>query len=745
MFSALRLPPINNFWVKLGLLLTGTIFALLAMVWLYALLVTQHTETEHIEQAQIGQSPEGLTMTEWYNIQSIVKQAEYQYSWHAPEFETASGYYWAPNNAQGWQTKFTIQGAQIESQRANDWSWGLDLMNYGYVGAMLPVDTKPALHVDKEVLTYQWDSNLSEWWINTPIGLEQGFTLQQRPPGRKQQTALSIEMDITGNLEPIQDGNRIIFFDSNNDAIVSYDKLQVTDANGDFIPANLQLITFPKPYLKIVINDTNATYPLTIDPLVQAAKLTASDAVNDDAFGIRVAISKDTIVVSASNQDSGTGAVYVFARPENGWATITETAKLTASDAANYDYFGSSLAISDDTIVVGAVNSNAEIYSGAAYIFVRPDDGWMTTNETVKLTPSDAATNDDFGSAVAINDELVVVGAHRKSDGEEQNVGAAYIYIRPEDGWEAITETAKLTASDSFSFNAFGRPLAINDRKDAIVVGASGVNGAGAVYVFERPESGWVTITETAKLTSSDAFTNDAFGSNLDISDDIIVAGAPGDDGDSNIINIGAAYIFVRPVTGWETMTETAKLTASDSDDSDVFGNAVEIYQDTIIVGAPFKEYAGMERVGAVYTFIRPIDGWKTSTENDKFIAAVPVKGNTFGNSVDINGDTIVVGSWGSAHVFAYNTLTIAKEGNGTGIVTSLPTGINCGMACANHFTPGTSVTLTSTADIGSTFTGWAGACSGAGECNVSVDATKLVTATFNKNSYFTYLPIVVD
>ena len=151
--------------------------------------------------------------------------------------------------------------------------------------------------------------------------------------------------------------------------------------------------------LLVRVDDAGAKYPLVIDPFIQQAKLTASDGAENENFGISVAIGGDTVVVGA-NAHFGTSAVqgsaYVFVKPGSGWANATETAELTASDRAVNDNFGVSVAISGDTVVVGANGDDSN--RGSAYVFVKPGSGgWANATETAKLTASDGAANDQFG------------------------------------------------------------------------------------------------------------------------------------------------------------------------------------------------------------------------------------------------------------------------------------------------------------------------------------------------------------
>ena len=171
----------------------------------------------------------------------------------------------------------------------------------------------------------------------------------------------------------------------------------------------------------------------------QVAKLTALDGQDNDQFGRSVAVDGDTAVVAAALGDGGVdnaGAAYVFTKPDRGWGDTMETAKLTASDGSDTDLFGFSLAVDGNSVVVGAYwdDDNGDD-SGSVYVFTKPNTGWANASETVKLTPSDRAAADSFGISVALDGDTMAVGAyqvnHVDGDGNTvSNSGAAYVFIR---------------------------------------------------------------------------------------------------------------------------------------------------------------------------------------------------------------------------------------------------------------------------------------------------------------------------
>ena len=321
----------------------------------------------------------------------------------------------------------------------------------------------------------------------------------------------------------------------------------------------------------------------------QAAKLTASDGANNDHFGNSVAVDGDTIVVGAYGDDdngSGSGSAYVFTKPANGWATTSTAAKLTASDGAAEDRFGISVAVHGNTIVVGAYEDDDNgSASGSAYVFTKPANGWATTSTAAKLTASDGATHDHFGQRVAMHGDTIVVGAHYDDDNGTDS-GSAYVFTKPANGWATTSTAAKLTASDGAANDWFGIRVAVHE--DTIVVGAhyDDDNGqdSGSAYVFTKPANGWATTSTAAKLTASDGAAEDYFGRSVAVHGDTIVVGAHSDD--DNGSNSGSAYVFTKPANGWATTSTATKLTASDGAAGDLFGNSVAVDGDTIVVGA---------------------------------------------------------------------------------------------------------------------------------------------------------------
>ncbi len=442
--------------------------------------------------------------------------------------------------------------------------------------------------------------------------------------------------------------------------------------------------------LYVVAPDASASQEYTVNvtrnPLAQTAYVKANNTDVNDTFGQSVAISGDLMVVGAPYEDGlddgtqdNSGSAYVYTRNDTGsWKFST---KLKASNPDIDDAFGKSVAIDGDTIVVGAyyesgsattVNGTADnlkAKSGAAYVFERStSDSW---SQTAYLKGSHAATNDLFGEAVAIDNNTIIVGV-TMDDTSAINAGGAYVFVRSGNTWQ---EQAFLQASTGESNDRFGGSVAIN--QDTIVIGATDesgsaieVNGfddndsvdyyaAGAAYIFERTGTNW---EETAYLKSSNTDDQLYFGNAVGVSENTVVVGCRFDNSDTNNINgdqynqsapsSGAVYVYVRNGDYW---VFDSYLKAPNSDTNDLFGLSVAIDGDHIIVGAPgeasnAQEINGNQNnnaslgFGASYIFRR-----NSSSDAWEFLSYLKA-GNAdsldnFGMSVDIDGDTAIVGA----------------------------------------------------------------------------------------------------
>ncbi len=282
----------------------------------------------------------------------------------------------------------------------------------------------------------------------------------------------------------------------------------------------------------------------------QEQKLTASDGVVDDWFGISLSLGGDTALVGAHGADDGgsnAGAAYAFVRSGGTW---TEQQKLTAPDGAQYDFFGVSLSLDANAVAVGApYDDDGGADSGSVHMFVRSQSTWT---EAQKLTAGDAAASDYFGYAVGLEGNALLVGAHYDDD-RGADSGAAYAFVRNGIYW---TEVQKLTASDGAEDDRFGSAVSLDGATS--LVGApyhsAAGEGSGAAYLFVRSGSAW---TEALKLTASDGASGDWFGIAVSLDGPALLVGASYDDDQG--ANSGSAYAFARRLAEGDPCTLSAE------------------------------------------------------------------------------------------------------------------------------------------------------------------------------------------
>lgn len=640
--------------------------------------------------ADHGAVPEGLSPDDWANIRAAYesRQARFATTEQGHEARTASD---------GWLARFDGKGFHLGPD-SDEWSFGLELDRYGFETGLVDVDRATGVRAQGQRLSYDWGTGLSEWWVNDSRGLEHGFTVHERPSGGE--GALLFDVALRGNLQPslLESGRGLRLVDADGAAVLTYDGLIAFDADGTTLEAWLEVT---ERGVRIAVLEEGARYPLTVDPVIQSGYLKASNTGFGDAFGRSVAVSGDTVVVGSTGERSGAtgvdgdqaddgsefaGAAYVYVRSGSTWI---QQAYLKASNTDAGDLFGSSVAISGDTLVVGATaeasnatgvdgdqSDNSAPDSGAVYVFVRTGSTW---SQEAYLKAPNAEASDGFGGSVAVSGDTVVVAAEFESsaamgvngnqaDNSAESSGAAYVFVRDGVSW---SHQAYLKASNTEADDRFGWSVSVSG--DVVVVGApfedsssmgvDGVQGdnsapfAGAAYVFAR---NGVTWAQQGYLKASNTDPNDLFGQAVSVSDDTLVVGAGsessaatgvyGDQSSNSANNSGAAYVFVRQAGTWG---QQAYLKASNTESSDFFGEAVSVSRNTIVVGATLESSgaAGVDGnqfnnsspgSGAAYVFGRNGSFW---TQQAYLKASNPTPEDFFGVSVAVSDETVIVGA----------------------------------------------------------------------------------------------------
>jgi len=306
---------------------------------------------------------------------------------------------------------------------------------------------------------------------------------------------------------------------------------------------------------------------------------------------------------------------------------------LVPSDAVPGDALGLAIDCDGSTAVVG--NSRGDLpgvdNAGAAYVFVRSGAAWT---QQQKLIAADFDLSDQFGDAVSISGDTIAVGASVAGVGPVTGGGAAYVFVRSGGVW---TQQQKLLGADTVQFDRFGSSVAV--RGDTLAVSAIGAdpNGllqAGAVYVFVRSGTTW---TQQQKLVASDPGVGDQFGDSLALDGDTIAIGVRLDTVPPFSF-AGSTYVFQRNAGAW---SQQQKLTAFDSAANAWFGASVDVFADTLIVGAPRADVASVADAGAAYVYTRSGSNWSLQQQ---LLSPAPGVNEQFGHSVGVGSSIAVCG-----------------------------------------------------------------------------------------------------
>lgn len=546
--------------------------------------------------------------------------------------------HFAQNPGQDLTLRFQRGGARIGSGLAGStWQVTMRLKGAG--------DTAP--RVDSARVEYGHGGDVTEWWDNRPDGIEHGFTLGLTHKMKRRDNEVLLPVIVDG-LKVRARGDDLRFVDEGGREVLAYRDLKAWDALGRELPARMRATDSG---LELAFEDGGAAYPVTIDPLITTLerKLEATTGTQVGLFGSSVALSGNTALIGASEDDTAegqdVGGAYVFVLIEGTWR---QHAKLAAPEGEPFDYLGRSVALDGDTALVSMHGEDSGVgsESGAVLVFVRSGSTWM---QQAKLETADGAAGDLFGFPVAMDGDTALAGAHWADTPAGSEAGAAYVFVRSGSNW---TQQAKLEAGDGAAGDLFGFSTSLDG--DTALVGAhsgdtAAGGDAGAAYVFSRTGSNWM---QQAKLTASDGAAADWFGYSVAIDGDTAVAGARLHD-TAGRTDAGAAYAFVRNGTNW---TQQAKLVASDGAMDDYFGFSADLEGDTALIGA-FRD-GGLQ--GSAYAFVRTGDTWG---QQAKLIADDGGPGDYFGHSVCLDGDRAIVGALredvrsfrdlGSAYVFA--------------------------------------------------------------------------------------------
>jgi hypothetical protein len=552
----------------------------------------------------------------------------------------------AENEAQGFRTVFERDNVTIHSTHDARWHLEMRLVGIGHGTHLQPADRATGVQSTKNRVEYQRGS-VTEWYLNGPLGLEQGFTLAEKPGSDDPRAEdLQLELAIGGDLKPVATHPGVIDLqDARGLAPIRVRDLYVHDAKGTQLMAQMAV---EGGYIRLRVDDRNAVYPLVVDPTFsQQAEFTASDAAANNFFGIAVAIDQDTALIGADDNVQGgqtCGAAYVFLRSGTLWS---QQQKITPPTCATGDLFGASVALSGNTALIGARGrANGQ---GVAYIYTRSGSTWTLA---ATLAAPDGAASDHFGGITSLSGTTAVVTAFNHTAAGNANAGAVYVFTGP--SWTLQQELQGTTVNQFF-----GTSAAVDSSTSTLVIGAIGENSfTGNAYVYTSSGTWNLQATLPATGLTTGAF----YGYSVGISGNTAVVSAP-----HQSSNLGAAWVWNRSGTTW---TQGTKLSATDGAAGDFFGWSVSLNVDTIAVGAPYKTVSGNSQAGEAYQYFRS-DGvnW---VQQALFVPSDPAASDHFGQSVSVSGGTALVGASGknsgagAAYAFTVAQTTITATCGGS-------------------------------------------------------------------------------
>ena len=548
------------------------------------------------------------------SIRRQIADAEYQFTSASARNGRKEGYF-APNRAQAFQAHFDEDGFLLSSPDGGDGGWSFAMA--GTPGGASPIERT------RNILRYHQD-DITTWYVNQSDGLEQGFTLEKRPhhlpPGEPLRIRLPFVTDLYA--EPGADGNSVVFLDRAGRVRLRYESLFAYDAKGERLPARMGFEPGQGEIL-ITVDDRGARYPLTIDPVLvtQLGMVNALTPAISNYYGATLAIDGDIMVMGTL-----AGEVTILERSPEGLDQWRPTTELTHPDGPHLP-FGRSTSLQGGVLaVVGA---------GKVWLFERNRGGAQAWGLATTITPPHSA------SKVMMNRDRMAVATFSKT---------VHLYERNAGGPDAWGEIAVLDGDDySSRASAFGEALALEG--DTLVVGDpdDGLQNRGQAYVFHRDRGGPGQWGLVVTLTPPSGSVNDfeGYGSAVAVSrNERTVAVAAMDNVISAADGFPRVHVYDRDMGGANTWGLVRSVLAADTLDNQEFGRSVALDEegDTLFVSDPMAKTPLFVR-GAAYVFERHEGGSNNWGEALKLAATDGLRpAGTFGTALAYNRGVLVVG-----------------------------------------------------------------------------------------------------
>jgi hypothetical protein len=638
------------------------------------------------------------TTSDWLAVvEEDIRDSEYNITWQKDTYLVdVEAAYQAPNRAHNLRTYFTPQGIRVIPRVFEGdeppWAWGLTLSGYGYADRVLPVAAVTPQGAANRI-EYERDL-LTEWYVNDEHGLEQGFTLRAHPESTNadQPSVVVLDLALGGNLKPQMsaDGAAVEFITLGGVRVLRYSDLHAYDATGRSLAADMRIIAGdaqsaeplashgPEWTVRIVVDDGDAVYPITVDPRGTGYDWAFQSDQEGAWLGISVATAGDVngdgysdVIVGANQYDNGQtneGRIYVFHGSATGLSGAANW--WTESNQANAD-FGHSVGTAGDIngdgysdIIVGAPEyDNGQMDEGRIYVYHGSAAGLSGLNTwTAECNQANARFGQSVGTAGDVNGDGysdVIVGAHWYDNGQSSE-GRAYVYHGSGTGLCASPAwTAESNQAGAWFGFSVGTAGDVNgDGHSDVIVGARYYSGGesyeGRAYIYNGSPLGLATThdwtieggQEGADLGNSVATAGDVNGDGLS---DVIVGARLYDGGQTDE---GRAYVFHGAATGLST---THAWIAESNQTSALFSRSVGTAGDVngdgysdVIVGAPYYDN-GQDNEGRAYIYHGSALG--LSTMPNRWLEGNQAHahfGKSVGTAGDVNGDgysDVIVGA----------------------------------------------------------------------------------------------------
>ncbi|MDG3006113.1 Ig-like domain-containing protein [Paludisphaera mucosa] len=571
-----------------------------------------------------GSAP-GLPIEALYAVSESLGRADVSYAAQA-----ARGAYALDNAVNGYAATVAAEGFRIGSGAD---AWSLSVRGVGYGDDIRPLGPGAAT-VEANRVAYDQGA-VSQWFVNGPLGLQQGFTLDARPEGSPADGPLTIALAVGGLIPTaLPGGTSVALARADGTPVATYGGLIAYDAEGRAIPAAMTVDATPGgPTVAIRVDDADAVYPLVVDPYVQSSSVTA----DLPGGGCQIAVSADGSTMAVGVPLSG--LVLIYEKSADGWA---ETGRIQRSEPAYRSRFGASVALSADgsTFVAGGREDAPTMSQDEYSVYTRGVDGWADPTHTTLTAPADLT----FGTAAAVDASgrtIAVTGFAVGPDGWP-SLRSILIYRAGAEGWALASRIASPDIGGGFDSDG---PIALDDAGENLVVGGptsrleDGSDARVAFFFRLDPVDGWSWAGKATMPAPEQAI---LFGDSVAISGDGRTALVGGAFGPGSPREAAPIQVYTRFGGYWARTGELA--VDVDPNSTEGIAGRVALNEDgTVAVAATTNLTSPTHRAGSVYVFVRRGDDWHVESRLDS--PNDPAVDDHFGAALAARGGFLYVGA----------------------------------------------------------------------------------------------------